>query len=184
MKQGVDFNKSIDGKFGGELDFHGENLQLKNVTNINCSDTGSRATTGHAGAHPSASLSRDECGYVVLGAAIGTAQAVGSGFAVALPTPERGLHYKFILRAPSVANNDTATIKIISTSNGVADSALIIGQVAGQGDDDGANVVAVKKEILFVKNVATAGDMAEVWCDGTNWFADIQYDADGAVTLA
>ena len=184
MKQGVDFNNSIDGIFGGDLDFHGENLQLKNVTNIDCGDTGSRATTGHAGTHPSASLSRDECGYIILGDAIGTGQAAGKGFNIALPTPERGLHYKFILRAPSVANDDAATIKITSTSNGVADSALIIGNVRGHGNDDGANVVAVKKEILFVKNVATAGDMAEVWSDGTNWFADIVYDADGAVTLA
>ena len=31
MKQGVDFNNSIDGIFGGDLDFHGESLQLKNV---------------------------------------------------------------------------------------------------------------------------------------------------------
>ena len=115
MKQGVDFQRGVEGIFGGDLDFHGHDLQKANVTNINVSDTGSRATTGHGGTHASASLSRDECGYVVLGAAIGTAQAIGSGFAVALPTPERGLHYKFILRAPSVANNDTATIKIIST---------------------------------------------------------------------
>ena len=60
----------------------------------------------------------------------------------------------------------------------------MIGQVAGQGDDDGANVVAVKKEILFVKNKATAGDLAEIWSDGTNWFADIQYDADDSITLS
>ena len=74
-------------------------------------------------------------------------------------------------------------IKIISTSDGQVDSPLIIGNVRGHGDDNGANVVAVKKTIQFVKNVATAGDMAEVWSDGTNWFADIVYDADGAVTL-
>ena len=184
MKQGVDFQRGVEGIFGGDLDFHGHDLQKANVTNINVSDTGSRATTGHGGTHASASLSRDEWGYVVLGNAIGSAQAAGSGFAIALPTPERGLWYKFILRAPSIANNDAATIKIISTSNGVADSALIIGQVAGQGDDDGANVVAVKKEILFVKNKATAGDNAEVWSDGTNWFADIQYDADDSMTLS
>ena len=184
MKRGQDFNNSIDGKFGGELDFHGDNLQLSNVTNINVSDTGSRATSGHGGAHPSASLSRDECGYVILGNAIGSAQAAGSGFAIALPTPERGLWYKFILRAPSIANNNAATIKIISTSNGVADSALIIGNVRGHGDDNGANVVAVKKEILYVKDEATAGVMAVVWSDGTNWFADIVYDKDGAITLS
>ena len=182
MKRGQDFNTSIQGSLGGVLQFHGENMILRNVTNINVSDTGSRAVS--PGDNPSGSLSRAECGYVVLGNAIGSAQAAGSGFAIALPTPERGLWYKFILRAPSIANNDAATIKIISTSNGVADSALMIGQVAGQGDDDGANVVAVKKEILFVKNKATAGDLAEVWSDGTNWFADIQYDADDSITLS
>ena len=37
--------------------------------------------------------------------------------------------------------------------------------------------------IKFVKAKATAGDMAEVWSDGTNWFADIQYDADASITL-
>ena len=184
MKQGVDFQRGVEGKFGGDLDFHGHDLQKSNVTNINVSDTGSRATSGHGGTHPSASLSRDECGYVVLGNAIGSAQAAGSGFAIALPTPERGLWYKFILRAPSLANNDAATIKIISTSNGVADSALIIGGLMGDGDDEGGNVVAVKKEILFVKNKATAGDNAEVWSDGTNWFADIKFDAQAAMTLS
>ena len=102
---------------------------------------------------------------------------------MALPTPERGLWYKFILRAPSVANNNAATIKVISTSDGTSSSALIIGNVRGHGNDEGANVVAVKNQILFVKNKATAGDMAEVWCDGTNWYADIVYDADGSVTL-
>ena len=181
MQRGQDFNSSVDGKFGGDLDFHGDSMMLRNVTNLNVSDTGSRAVS--PGDNPSGSLSRGECGYVVLGSAIGTAQAVGSGFSLALPTPERGLHYKFILRAPSIANNDSAEIKIHSTSNGTAGAPLIIGQVAGQGDDDGANVVAVKGMIKFVKAKATAGDMAEVWSDGTNWFADIQYDADASITL-
>ena len=183
MKQGVDFQRGVEGIFGGDLDFHGHDLQKANVTNINVSDTGSRATTGHGGTHASASLSRDECGYVVLGNAIGSAQAAGSGFAIALPTPERGLHYKFILRAPSIANNAAAAIKIHSTSDGTNGSPLIIGNVHGHGNDDGANVVAVKGVITFVHNKATAGDMAEVWSDGTNWFADIVYDADGSITL-
>ena len=181
MQRGQDFNSSVKGELGGVLDFHGDNLQLTNVTNINVSDTGSRAVT--VGGNESGSISRGECGYVVLGNAIGSAQAAGSGFALTLPTPERGLWYKFILRAPSVANNNAATIKVISTSDGTSSSALIIGNVRGHGNDEGANVVAVKNQILFVKNKATAGDMAEVWCDGTNWYADIVYDADGSVTL-
>ena len=182
MKRGQDFNESVDGIFGGSLDFHGDSMVLRNVTNLDASDTGSRAVS--PGDNPSGSLLRAECGYVVLGDAIGTAQALGKGFSLALPKPERGLHYKFILRAPSIANNAAAAIKIHSTSDGTNGSPLIIGNVHGHGNDDGANVVAVKGVITFVHNKATAGDMAEVWSDGTNWFADIVYDADGAVTLA
>ena len=181
MKRGQDFNTSIQGSLGGVLQFHGENMILRNVTNINVSDTGSRAVS--PGDNPSGSLSRAECGYVVLGNAIGSAQAAGSGFSLALPKPERGLHFKFILRAPSLANNNTAEIKIHSTSDGTNGSPLIIGNVRGHGDDNGANVVSVKGMIKFVKNKATAGDMAGVWSDGTNWFADIVYDADGSITL-
>ena len=181
MKRGQDFNESVDGIFGGSLDFHGDSMVLRNVTNLDASDTGSRAVS--PGDNPSGSLLRAECGYVVLGDAIGTAQALGKGFSLALPTPERGLHYKFILRAPSIANNAAAAIKIHSTSNGTAGSPLIIGNVRGHGDDNGANVVAVKGVVTFVHNKATAGDMAEVWSDGTNWFADIVYDADGSITL-
>ena len=181
MKRGQDFSNSVDGIFGGDLDFHGDSMMLRNVTNLNASDTGSRAVS--PGDNPSGSLSRAECGYVVLGDAIGTAQALGKGFSLALPTPERGLHYKFILRAPSIANNAAAAIKIHSTSNGTAGSPLIIGNVRGHGDDNGANVVAVKGVVTFVHNAATAGDMAEMWCDGTNWYLDAIYDADGSITL-
>ena len=181
MKRGQDFNESVDGIFGGSLDFHGDSMVLRNVTNLDASDTGSRAVS--PGDNPSGSLLRAECGYVVLGDAIGTAQALGKGFSLALPTPERGLHYKFILRAPSIANNAAAAIKIHSTSNGTAGSPLIIGNVRGHGDDNGANVVAVKGVVTFVHNKATAGDMAEIWSDGTNWFLDAVYDADGSITL-
>ena len=181
MKRGQDFNESVDGIFGGSLDFHGDSMVLRNVTNLDASDTGSRAVS--PGDNPSGSLLRAECGYVVLGDAIGTAQALGKGFSLALPKPERGLHYKFILRAPSIANNAAAAIKIHSTSNGTAGSPLIIGNVRGHGDDNGANVVAVKGVVTFVHNKATAGDMAEIWSDGTNWFLDAVYDADGSITL-
>ena len=181
MKRGQDFNESVDGIFGGDLDFHGDSMMLRNVTNLNASDTGSRAVS--PGDNPSGSLLRAECGYVVLGDAIGTAQALGKGFSLALPTPERGLHYKFILRAPSIANNAAAAIKVHSTSNGTAGSPLIIGNVRGHGDDNGANVVAVKGVVTFVHNKATAGDMAEMWSDGTNWLLDAVYDADGSITL-
>ena len=87
------------------------------------------------------------------------------------------------MRAPSIANNDAAEIKIHSTSDGTNGSPLIIGNVRGHGNDEGANVVAVKGVVTFVHNAATAGDMAEMWCDGTNWYLDAIYDADGSITL-
>ena len=31
---------------------------------------------------------------------------------------------------------------------------------------------------------AIVSQNAEVWSDGTNWFADIQYDADDSMTLS
>ena len=181
MKRGQDFNESVDGIFGGSLDFHGDSMVLRNVTNLDASDTGSREVS--PGDNPSGSLSRAECGYVILGDAIGTAQALGKGFSLALPKPERGLHYKFILRAPSIANNAAAAIKIHSTSDGTNGAPLIIGNVRGHGNDEGANVVAVKGVVTFVHNKATAGDMAEMWSDGTNWYLDAIYDADGSITL-
>ena len=78
MKRGQDFSTNVQGSLGGVLDFHGESMILRNVTNLDASDTGSRAVS--PGDNPSGSLLRAECGYVILGDAIGTAQALGKGF--------------------------------------------------------------------------------------------------------
>ena len=86
--------------------------------------------------------------------------------------------------APSIANNSNAAITITSTSDGSTAANLIIGNIRGHGNDEGANVVSAVDLITFVHNVSTAGDMAEVWSDGTNWFADLIYDVDSSVTLA
>ena len=44
--------------------------------------------------------------------------------------------------------------------------------------------MAVADTITFVHNKATAGDYAELVCDGTNWFLTARYDVDDAITLA
>ena len=126
-------------------------------------------------------LTADDCGFVNLGV-VGTQQAVGTGFNVNLPAPARGLYFKFMLAAPSIASNANAAITIKSTSDGTTAANLMVGQV----NTDGAptNVVAAVDVITFVHNKATAGDQAECYSDGTNWFVTIHADADGAVTLA
>jgi hypothetical protein len=144
-----------------------DNMILQNVTNVNAAKT----------------MNTSECGTVILGV-VGTEQAAGTGFAVLLPTPQRGIWYRFMLGAPSIANNSNAAITITTTSDGSSAADLAVGMVEGGGDDEGANVVAVADVITFVHNKATAGDHAMCVCDGTNWFVIAKYDADGSITLA
>ena len=128
-------------------------------------------------------LSTDDCGTVILGV-VGTEQAVGTGFNVNLPAPVRGAYFKFILAAPSIANNSNAAITITTTSDGTTAANLGIGMVEGGAANEGANVVSVADVVTFVHNKATAGDFAECVSDGTNWFFLIKYDADDSMTLA
>jgi hypothetical protein len=128
-------------------------------------------------------LGEDDCGLVILGV-VGTEQAAGTGFNLNLPAPKRGLYFKFFLAAPSIADNGNAAITVTCTSDGTTAADLAVGMVEGGGDDQGANVVSAVDILTFVHNKATAGDHAEFWCDGTNWFVIAKYDADGSVTLA
>ena len=128
-------------------------------------------------------LSTDDCGTIILGV-VGTEQAVGTGFNVNLPAPVRGAYFKFILAAPSIASNSNAAITVTATSDGTTAANIMLGQIVGGGDDQGANVVSGVDIATFVHNKATAGDFFECICDGTNWFALGQYDVDASVTLA
>ena len=128
-------------------------------------------------------LATSECGIVTIGV-VGTETAVTKGYNIDLPAPSSGLWYKIIFVGPSIANNANAAITITSNSDDSSTAAnLIVGSVLGSGDDDGANVVSVADVITFVHNKATAGDFAELWCDGTNWFLEARYDVDGSITL-
>tara|TARA_E500000178_G_scaffold280090_1_gene280040 strand:+ start:569 stop:1123 length:555 start_codon:yes stop_codon:yes gene_type:complete len=129
-------------------------------------------------------LTEADCGYITIGV-VGTETAASKGYNIDLPTPASGLWYKIVFVGPSIANNSNAAITVTSNSDDSSTAAnLIVGQIAGQGDDDGANVVAVADLITFVHAKATAGDYVELFSDGTNWIVDAQYDADGAITLA
>ena len=144
-----------------------DNMILQNVTNVNSAT----------------SLAVTEAGTVILGV-VGTQQAAGTGFNVNLPTPQRGVWYRFMLGAPSIANNSNAAITVTATSDGSTAANIALGMVEGTGNDDGANVVAGVDKITFVHAKATAGDHALCVCDGTNWFCVVKYDYDAAITLA
>ena len=164
---------------------------LTGITNLTTSGTNtfSGVVTPSGGAmttvtniNTATNLSNSQCGYIAIGAAVGTAQAAGTGFNINLPTPARGLFYHFVLRAPSIANNSNAAITITATSDGSTAADIMIGSVTV--NEAPTNVVAGVDIITFVHNAATAGDSVSCFCDGTNWFVSIVGDAAGSVTLA
>jgi hypothetical protein len=96
-------------------------------------------------------------------------------FVSTLPAPAAGLHFTFIVTAaPSgaaytVVTNGSANIikgTVHSSTGGNADS-----------ETSGADTVT------FADGAAVAGDMAEFWCDGTNWFVKAFCDADAGITF-
>ena len=164
-KIGADLKAVLHRTQGRSMDDLCDEMVKQNVTNVNAAAT----------------LTPEESGVIVLGV-VGTEQAAGTGFAVKLPTPERGVWYKFILGAPSIANNSNAAITVTATSDGSSASNIAVGHVAT--NNASTNVVAVVDVLTFVHNKATAGDRVMCVCDGTNWFFDVVGDAAGSVTLA
>ena len=164
-KIGESIKSKLQESQGRYMDDLCNDMVKHNVTNVNATKT----------------LTPEESGVIVLGV-VGTQQAAGTGFAVKLPTPRRGLWYKFILAAPAVANNSDAAITVTTTSDGSSAADLAVGTVMVNGTI--TNVVAVVDVLTFVHNKATAGDRAMCVCDGTNWFFDVVGDAAGSITLA
>ena len=85
-------------------------------------------------------------------------------FASTLPAPAQGLFYRFIVTAaPSGADYTVAT-------NAAAQ--ILAGRVHDAGGAAGdVEATATGTTINFVSAASVVGDMAEVWSDGTSWFA-------------
>lgn len=82
-------------------------------------------------------------------------------FVSTLPAPATGLHYTFIVvAAPSGASY---TVTTNSSSNIIKGMQLTAADAAG---DTGTS----DDTVSFVDGQAVAGDMIEVWSDGTSWF--------------
>ena len=165
-KIGVGIKNALQGSHANYFDSLCDNLVWQNVTNVNSAVT----------------LEPSEAGTVILGAAVGTEQAAGTGFNVNLPTPQAGLWYNFILRPPTIANNSNAAITVTATSDGSTAANIAVGIVTV--NEAPTNVVAGVDILTFVHNAATCGDNATYVCDGTNWFVNAVGDAAGSVTLA
>jgi len=86
-------------------------------------------------------------------------------FVSTLPAPAAGLKFRFICTAaPSGASY---TIVTTSSNNLIKGHIISSEDAGGSGDSETSG----GDTISFVDGQAVAGDMVEVFCDGTNWFA-------------
>lgn len=97
-------------------------------------------------------------------------------FVSTLPAPFLGAHYTFIVSAaPSSASYTVVTDAAAQVLAGTVHSST--------GGDADSETTATATTITFVDGTAVVGDMAEVWSDGTSWFAKCFCDADGGITI-
>lgn len=99
-------------------------------------------------------------------------------FVSTLPAPAAGLHFTFIVTAaPSGANY---TIVAASAATNIFGHVLTT-DVNSVTDPDFATTGV--NAITIVSAKAVAGDMVEVWCDGTNWWATVKCTVFDAITF-
>jgi len=127
-------------------------------------------------------LTNEDCGMVFLGT-IGTDTGTSDGFTVFLPAPVAGAYFKIVNLNATLGNNSGAAILVKPTSDGAGTAAdLFVGKTIVNNVI--TNVVAGVDIVTFVHNISTCGDSLECVCDGTNWFAIVEADASGAMTMA
>ncbi len=99
-------------------------------------------------------------------------------FVSTLPTAAAGLHFTFIVTAAPSGANYTIVCPAAAT--------LILGHVltvdVNSVTDPDFAVTGVNA-ITIVSAKAVVGDMVEVWCDGTNWFATCKCSVFDAITF-
>ncbi len=86
----------------------------------------------------------------------------GTEFATTLPSPFLGARFTFIVKtAPSGASYTVVTGSSANIVKGMQNPAAAAAGDTGTTDDT----------ITFVDGQAVAGDMVQLWSDGTSWFA-------------
>ena len=101
--------------------------------------------------------------------------ALAGGFTVTLPAIAAGLNFKFYVQiAPTTAY-------IIRTA---ASAQILAGQVyASAGSDEDSETAFTATDVTFVASTSVIGDSADLWCDGTNWYARAWTNAAGGITI-
>jgi hypothetical protein len=95
-------------------------------------------------------------------------------FASTLPAPAAGLHYTFIVvAAPSGASYTVTTNSSANIIKGMQLTSADSAGDTGTSDDT----------VTFVDSQAVAGDMIEVWSDGTSWFVVAKSRVAAAITF-
>ncbi len=99
-------------------------------------------------------------------------------FASTLPAEAAGLHFTFIVTAAPSGASYTIVPDAGTTIHGHSVSSADAG---GSADSTAGTGVGT---ITFVDGQAAVGDMVQIWCDGTNWFALATMGDEDAITFS
>lgn len=98
-------------------------------------------------------------------------------FVSTLPTLAAGLHFTFIISgAPSGANYTV----VAASGTPILGHLLCSQDAGGTADSETSGCLTV----TFVASKSVVGDMAEFWCDGTNWFCTAKSKVFDAITFS
>ena len=97
-------------------------------------------------------------------------------FVSTLPAVAAGLHFTFIVKAAPSG----ASYTIVTDSS---DNVIVGSSHSSTGGDADSQTTVGADTITFADGVAVVGDLVELWCDGTNWYAQAFSDADAGITF-
>ena len=116
---------------------------------------------------------------VILAAESGSVFFLNSAteFVSTLPAVAAGLHFTFVVTAAPSG----ASYTVVGASGTPIKGHVLTSQDAGgSGDSETSGALT----LTFVDGKAVAGDMAEFWCDGTNWFVTAKCKVFDAITIS
>ncbi len=115
---------------------------------------------------------------VILASESGTTYFLNSAteFVSTLPAPALGLCFRFIVTAAPSGASYTVVCSAAAT--------LIKGHVLTSATAIADSGTAGEGTLTFVDGQAVAGDWAEFWSDGTNWFVQVGCAVAAAVTIS
>ncbi len=101
-----------------------------------------------------------------------------TGFAHTLPAVAAGLHFTFIVATAPTSGSHT----VACASGTLIKGHVLTNDVNSATDSDFGT--AGEATLTFVVNKAVAGDKAEFYCDGTNWFVSAACSVFDAITIS